>query len=202
VGVKIRRGGREVGLFGEPKIQGDERQRCLDYLEEELKIAAFDQKGREVFENAMVESATKLNSSRITSHEFDKEISQATLRLAVTAKETVRRRDKMTCVPNIALSTYSAWHRMYSAYSAWAAEQAAQAAEHAKVLIPIVSKDEIERFRKLFQEYEKYKAEAANEHKKLLKRLKPSGDETQRLLNNVSASIAEEKWQPEETEEA
>lgn len=184
-------------LFGEPKIQSDERQKCLVYLEEEFKIAAFDQKEREAFENAMVESATKLKASQITSREFQKEISQATLRLAVAAKETVRRRDKMTPVPNAASPTYSAWQRTYLAYSAWAAEQATQETKHAKVLIPSVSKEGTERILQLFQEYQKCKVEAAKEHHKLLKRLKLIKEETQELLNNAAGAIAKENWQPE-----
>ncbi len=177
-------------------MQDDERRQCLAYLEEEFKIAAFDQKAREAFENAMVEAATKLNASQISSQEFQKEISQAVSRLDVAAKETVRRRDKMTRVPNIALSTFSAWHRMYLAYSAWAAVKTAHEAKNARVSIPTVSKNEIDRTVQLFQEYEKCKVEAAKEHHKLLKRLKLSDEETQELLNNALAAIDAENWQP------
>jgi hypothetical protein len=177
-------------------MQDDERRQCLAYLEEEFKIAAFDQKAREAFENAMVESATKLNASQISSQEFQKEISQAVLRLDVAAKETIRRRDKMTRVPNMALSTYSAWHRMYLAYSAWAAVKTAQETKSASVSIPAVSKDEIEKTIKLFQEYEKCKIKAAKEHHKLLKRLRLSDEETQGLFNNALAAIEAENWQP------
>ncbi|MBA7575527.1 MAG: hypothetical protein GH159_01150 [Dehalococcoidia bacterium] len=177
-------------------MQDDERRRCLAYLEEEFKIAAFDLKAREAFENAMVQSATKLNASQINSQEFQKEISQAVSRLDVAAKETVRRRDKMTRVPNIALATYSAWHRMYLAYSAWTAVKTAQEAKSARVSIPIVSKNEIDRTIKLFQEYEKCKIEAAKGHHKLLKRLKLSDEETQELFNNALAAIEAENWQP------
>jgi len=187
-------------LFGKPKIKGDERRQCLDYLEEELKIAAFDQKERKAFENAMAECAAKSNAYQITSQEFQKEISQAINRLAQAARETIRRRDKMTAVPNAAFSTYSAWSGMYSAYSAWATEQAAQEAKDAKVLIPNVSRGEMKGIRDLFQEYEKYKTKAAKEHHRLLKRLGLSDKERQELLSKA-ASIEAESWQPKKSEE-
>ena len=92
-------------LFSEQKIQGDERRKCLEYLKEEFKIAAFDQKEGEVLVNAMAECSAKLESYQINSHEFQKEISRIMNRLAQATKEIIRRRDKMTNVPNAALAT-------------------------------------------------------------------------------------------------
>ncbi len=183
-------------LFGEPKTQGDERQRCLSYLEEEFKISAFHEKESQLFENVMLECSLKGMHGK----EFQERISSASNRLARAAEETLKRRAKLKDIPSAASSTYSAWHRMYSAYSAWMTEQAAQQAKHAKVLIPIPQKDEIERISRLIQAYEKYKAEAAKEHYELLKRLKLSEEETEELLHNAAASIAQDNWQPRKSE--
>jgi hypothetical protein len=183
-------------LFGQPKIQGDERQKCLNYLEEELKISAFHEKESQLLENVMLECSLKGMHGK----ELQERISSASTRLAKAAEQIVKRRAKLGNIPDTALATYSAWNRMYSACSVWITEQAAQEMKHAKVLMPSTSKEETERMLELFQEYQKYKLEAAKEHHKLLKRLKLSDEETQELLNNAAASIAQENWQPSKSE--
>ena len=185
-------------LFGQAKIQSDERQKCLAYLAEEFKISAFHEKENQLFADVMLDCSVKGMHGK----ELQQRISSASNRLAKASEHIMKRRAKLQNIPDVALSTYSAWHKMYSAYSVYMAEEAAQQAKHAKVLIPIPQKDEIEKIRKLIQEYEKYKAESAKEHYKLLKWLKLSEEETEELLNNAAASIAEENWQPKKSSEA
>ena len=182
-------------IFGSPKIQGEELRKCLDYLEEEFKTSAFHEKESKLFENVMLECSIKGMHGK----ELQQRISSASNRLAKAAEQIMKRREKLGNIPDAASATYFAWHRMYSAYSVYMTEESAQQAKHTKVSIPIPQKDEIERILKLTQEYVKYKAEAAKEHYKLLKRLKLSDEETQELLNNALIAILAENWQPKES---
>ncbi len=158
-------------LFGQPKIQGDERQKCLAYLKEEFKISALDERERQLFQNAILECSLEAKHEGMYGKELDERMSGASNRLAKAAEQIMKRRAKFVDVPDVALPTCSAWQRVYSAYSAWATEQPPQP--------------------ELFQQYEKYKAEAAREHYKLLKRLKLSDDEAQELFNYALAELDE-----------
>jgi len=178
-------------LFSEPKIQGDELRKCLAYYEQELKFKVFQEKEADLYNNALI----KYGRSISTDSRAAKEVRQAANRLAQSASEILERRGKMTSIPDAASAMYFAWQLTYSDYSAWATAQSAAIEAVTNGLEP-----HGERVRELLSQSEKSRHEAENEEKKLIKRLKLSGGEVQKLFSNASAAITAENWQPEPEE--
>ena len=176
-------------LFGEPKIQDDELHKCLTYLEEELKLKVFQEKEADLYNSALV----KYGNSISTDSQAAKEMCRAANRLAESANEILRRRGKMASILDAASAMYFAWQLTYSDYSAWATAQSAAIEAVTNSMEP-----HDKRVRQLLEQSEKSRHKAEKEERKLLKRLKLSGDEFQKLFNNASATIAAENWHPEE----
>jgi len=174
-------------LFGEPKIRGEELQRCLAYLEEEWKLKAFQEKEADLYNNALV----KYGKSISTDSRAAKEVCQAANRLAQSATEILEQRNKVASIPDVASAMYFAWQLTYSDYSAWAAAQAAAIEAWGRGM-----ESHGERVRALLSQSEKSRHEAEKEEKKLLKRLKLSGDAVRRIFNNASAAVKADNWQP------
>lgn len=179
-------------LFGEQKIQGNERKKCFEYYEEESKLTVFQEKEADLYNNALV----KYGKSISTDSNAAKEMCRAANRLTQAASEILRRRGKMASIPDAASAMYFAWQVAFSNYSAWATAQSAAIEAAASGMEPYGW-----RVRQLLEQFEKSHHEAEKEEKKLLKRLKLSGDEFQTLFNNASAAIEAENWQPKEFKE-
>ena len=174
-------------LFGEPKIQGEELHKCLAYLEEEFKLTAFQEKEADLYNNALV----KYGKSISTDSHAAKEACQAANRLVQSAGEILRRREQIAPIPDAASATYFAWQLTYSDYSSWATAQAAAIEAVANGIEPIS-----ERVRELLLQSEKSREKAMKEMKKLIRRLKLSGNEAQKLFNNAIIVTKAEDWQP------
>jgi len=179
-------------LFGEPKIGGDELQKCLNYLEEELKLKVLQEKWSDLYNNALV----KYGKSISRDSRAAKEMCRAANRLAQSASEILRRRGEMASIPDAASAMYFAWQLTYSDYSAWATAQSAAIEAVANGMEP-----RGERVPELLLQSEKSRHKSEKEERKLLKRLKLSGDAAQKLFNKASAAIAAENWRPEEGED-
>lgn len=176
-------------LFGEPKIQGDGLRKCLAYLEEEWKLKAFQEKEADLYNNALVKCGRSISADGHAA----KEMCRAANRLAQSASEILRRRGKMASIPDAPSAMYFAWQLTYSDYAAWATAQCAAIEAVANGMEP-----HGERVRELLSQSEKSRHEAEKEEKKLLKRLKLSGNVVKGIFNNASAAVEAEKWQPEE----
>ena len=184
-------------LFGEPKIHGDERSKYLAYLEEEFKLTAFQEKESNIYNNAKV---TYISAPR---EDAAKQMRIAANRLAQSATEILRQRNKMSPIPDAASATYFAWQVTYSDYSSWATAIVSGLQVIANALtsdIDTIAEVQGEHAGKLLSQSEKSREKAMKEMKNLLKRLKLSGAEAQTLFNNASAAIEAENWQPEESE--
>ena len=179
-------------LFSKPKIEGDELQKCLAYLEEEGKLVIFRGKEEDLYNNASV----KYGKSVATDSHAAKEMCRAANRLVQAASEIIRRRSEMTSVPDVASAMYFAWEKSYLAYLAsTTAESAAWEAEASGM------KPDYEYLRRLFIKSEDLRRKALQEERKLAKRLKLSGDVIRRMYNNAQAAIVNENWQPQKSEE-
>jgi len=178
--------------FGEPQIEGDELQKCLAYLQEELKLAAFQNKEATLYQNASVKygDATSIDSPAL------KEKYRAANRLAQAADEIVKRRGKMGPIPDAASAGCSAWQLAYSDYSAWVSALSAAAEAIADGIEPPVRQ-----VLKLASQFQKSRYAARDEGKKFLDHLGLDGNMIQKLLNGAAATVADDNWQPKEVKE-
>lgn len=165
-----------------------ERERCLSYFQEELKLGAFQTKEADLYNNAVVE----YGMSAATSDEAAQEMMRAAKRLAQSLIEILRRRSAMVSVPDAASAVYLARQVTYDALSAWAGAQAAAVSAMASGMIP-----HTERVRELHKESEKWQRKAEKEEKKFVKQLKISGHDLQTMLAEASVAAENDSWQPE-----
>ena len=180
-------------LFGESKIQGDERQECLAYLQEECKFRAFQEKEADLYNDAVVKYGNSMTTDSLAS----KEMCRAANRLSQSASAILKRRAGMASIPDVASTIYLAWQMTYSDYSAWASAQYATIQAVANGMQPNIA-----RVRELLSQSEKSRHKAENEEKRLLKRLNLNINDISTMLSNASAAVAADNWQPKETEEA
>lgn len=176
-------------FFGKPKIEGDERQRCLSYYEAELKLKAFQEKEADLYNKA----AVKYARSTPTDSDAAKEMCRAANRLSQSANEILKRRDGMPPIPDAASAMYFAWQLTYSDYAAWASAQLAAVEAVANGMQP-----HTERVRQLLEQSEKSRQRAEKDERKFLERLKLSASEIRKMFLNASAAVSAENWQPEE----
>ena len=174
-------------LFGKPKIEDYELQKCLAYLEEEWKIRAFQEKEVDLYNKALVGCSKEISTDSTAA----KEVYRAAKRLVQSTREILRRRGKLTSIPDTASAMYSAWQLTYSDYSAWTETQPDVVEAVANGLEP-----NREHVRKLLLQAEKSRREAEKEEEKLLKRLKLSGDEAKKLFRKALDTVVAEDWQP------
>jgi len=160
----------------------DQRQQCLAYYQEELKLKAFQQEEADLYNEAVV----KYGMSVGTDDKAAKGMLRATSRLVESANEILRRRAEMRSVPDMASAMYFAWQTTYSDYLAWASAQAAAVSAAAEGMVP-----HGQRVRELLEESEKSRRKAEGEEKKLLKRLKLSSHEMRELLAEASVALEE-----------
>ena len=174
-------------LFGKPKIEDYELQKCLAYLEKEWEIRAFQGKEVDLYNKALVEYSKEISTDSTAA----KEVYRAAKRLVQSAREILKRRGKVTSIPDTASAMYSAWQLAYSDYSAWTETQPGVVEAVANGLEP-----NSEHVQKLLLQTEKSRREAEKEEEKLLKRLKLSGDEAKKLFRKALDIVVAEDWQP------
>lgn len=158
-------------------------------MQEELKLAAFQDKEATLYKNAAVEYTTVTS---IDSPVF-KENCRAANRLAQAANEIVERRGKMGPIPDAALAAYSAWKLAYSDYSAWVSTLYTATKAIADCIDPPVR-----RVLELASQFQKSRQTARNEGNIFLVRLGMNVNTVQKLLNDAAVAAAADKWQHKE----
>ena len=160
-------------LFGQPKIQGDERNDCLAYIEKELKISFLHQKERDNYKNKVAECSARTN----TTAEFLETVQPTIIQLLESTKDLINQRNDFLPVPKVAEPAYYAWGKVYTTHLIWATEVSESS--------QITSRE-----RDLQRDYEFALVEAAGEHGKLMKKLKLGEGEAQELLNRAITSVS------------
>ena len=104
-----------MGLFTEPRIKGNELQRCLVYYEAKFKVTAFQAKEAGLHSNTLVKYRDSKTSRLVAS-----EVCNAANRLLQAAYEVNRRHEGTKPVPIPALAMHYAWHDAVLCNTAWA----------------------------------------------------------------------------------
>jgi len=182
-------------LFGEPKLDREEFNQCLKYLEEHYKLTTFQEKEADIYN----ESLTQYMPSLTTDSHSAKEMLKVAERFKKAAHLLLTRSKQLVSVPEPAGALHFAWQIVFSDYTAWVDAQYAVYAAIAKGNPPFA-----EHVQTLFRQQEKSHQKALQEEKKLLKLLRANGltpSDIQRLIDKAFAAIASENWQPEEAKE-
>jgi len=178
-------------LFGRRKIQGDELLAYLDYLGEEWKLRAFQEKEATSYTEALRKFDPKAAARNAEAYN---DLYLASVRLAQSAAELLRRKDALKSVPDKATSNYFAWHAAYTDYLAWATAQASniEAKMAGEVTDAAAIKD-------LQGKSEQSRAEAEAEEAKLIKQLGLTQNDIEQLRDRATSAAAQDRWQPRKT---
>jgi hypothetical protein len=176
-----------MGLFGSPKIEGNELQECLDCFESETKVTAFQTKEADLYNDAMVKYGNSIMENPVAAREACK----AAKRLYLSAKEVLRRHDEIKNVPASASLMHFAWYATFSANAAWASATAAAIEAMAKGMNPNMMY-----IQQLVQEYQKAWRRAQDEDRKFLKRLKVSAEDIAKIVARAATIGTADDWEP------
>jgi hypothetical protein len=178
-------------LFGEPKLDREEYNRCLEYLGEHYKLTTFQEREADKYNESLTQHMPTLG--------IDTQSAQEMLQIAERFKEAahtlVKRSKQLVSVPEPAGTLHFAWQVVFSNYVTWVDAQYTAYVSIAEGNMPFA-----ERIQALFHQQEASHKKALQEENKLLKRLKSSGltpSDIQRLVDNAFAAVEAENWQPE-----
>jgi hypothetical protein len=149
------------------RVSVQDKEEVIAFYNKSSQIAALQDREAERYNAVVLQHASHLDS-----HESVEALVGASHRLALCAKELIRRHIRVGPVPDLAALSYAAWHVVYLAYDQWA-----NATHEAFVAISegrlVFGPERIQRF---FLEMEKKRRVAEREDKKMLRAegLRPS----------------------------
>jgi hypothetical protein len=181
------------GLFPfshKPRIEDEERERCLTYTKAVGNISAFWDREATLFNNTLVRYLDSITESPVPASE----VCKAANRLVQAAKEVIHRHEPIQPIPDAALQMQSAYIAFLISLKDWA-ESTLEAMETlANGLTP-----HYEYVQQLMEERESAWHEVQTEEKKLLGRLGLSTPEIKALLKQIHSSLnaaENDSWQP------
>ncbi len=171
----------------------NELQECLACFEAETKVIAFQTKEADLYNNAMVKYGNSIMENPLAAREACK----AAKRLSQAATEVLRRHEQIRNVPVAASAMHHAWYVTFHANAAWASATAKAIEAMAEGMNPHTIY-----VQQLVEEYQKAQRRAEDEDKKFLKRLKVSAEDIAKIVARATTiDVADDDWQPKETEE-
>ena len=178
-------------LFGKRRLDREEFDQCLNYLEEHYKLTTFQEKEAGIYNSALVQYGPSL----ATDTNSAKEMVKVAERFRKAAHVLLARSKQLASAAESAGTLHLAWDIVFSDYTAWVDAQYAAYTAIAEGKPPLV-----ERVRTLFRQQEKSHQNALREEKKLLKLLMANGltlSDMQTLRDKAFAAIEAENWQPD-----
>jgi hypothetical protein len=186
-----------MGLFSrEPAIKGDERQECLSYYEEEKKLRLLYEKVEQLFDERVGKYERALSQARKAKEAVMdgvfanlEKITEVFEYIQQAANEIVKRKKEMGTAPSAALAMSTAWEAAYLDY-----------VDFRNPSNIVAGSDVVEvearraRARLTTQKFHNSLGKAWKEEREFRKRLKLSGDETRKILDNTSKAITADKW--------
>jgi hypothetical protein len=177
-----------MGLFGSPKIDGNELLLCLAYWEAQNKVTAFQTREADLYNNAMVKYGNSIGENPLAASEACK----AAKRLSQAATEALRRHNEIENVPVAASAMHSTWKATFFANAAWASATAAAIEAMSKGMNPNMMY-----VQQLVKEYQKAWHRAQDEDKKFLKQLKVRAEDIARISRATTPDTADDDWEPQ-----
>jgi hypothetical protein len=177
--------------FTNPKIESDERKKCLAYYEAESRVTAFQTREADLFNNALVKYLNSMEENPVAASKMCK----AANRLVQAIHEAKRRHEEIKSIPDVASATRLAWHLVYQSVTAWA-EGTLSAIE----TLANGMKPDSAYLQHLVEEYQAALHRAQEEDKKFLRRLKVAASEIETIFNTTNKATAADSWQPESSD--
>jgi len=178
-------------LFGERKLDREEFNRSLEYLEESYKLTAFQEKEADIYNEALTRYLPSLASDGHSA----KEMLKVAERFKKAAHLLLTRSRQLVRVPESVGLLHLAWQKTFSDYTAWIDAQYAAYSAIAEGKPPFA-----ERVQTLLRQQEESHRKALQEKKKLLKLPRANGlaaSDIQMFIDKAFAAAEAENWQPD-----
>ena len=102
-------------LTGKPRISPEMREQVLVYYRQSISITALQTREADRYNSALV-----MHMNNLDQPESARALVEASRRLALCAKECIRRHTQVSAVPELAGADYAVWAMVYQDYSNWA----------------------------------------------------------------------------------
>ena len=175
-----------------PTIRDEERQECLAYYEEEKKLQLILERVGRLFDKNLGKYEDEFFKARKAGREFwsiFEKIEEVNVYISQAATAIVKRKKAMRPAPSPASAMSSAWLAAYLDYEALkdpsniAAGYNSMEVQARKV-----------RQKELVEKSKKSLHKALDEEKEFCQRLKVSGGEYQRIVDNAARAVAADEW--------
>ena len=165
-------------------IDQEERNKCISYLHEEMKLAAFREIEQRLFDEIFIQyHGGQVNMPREKLH-------NAIKRVVAAVNEIIKRRSRITSVPDIASSMFHAYQKRYEDYLNLKEKQADSITQFS----PKTGQANLLEESMIAEK--KSRDIALKEEKKLWRQLKLSDSEIMKMWNDALAAVKAENWQP------
>jgi hypothetical protein len=175
-------------------IDSKELEECLVYFEAETKVIAFQSKEADLFNSAMVEYGKSIMENTLAA----KKMKISTNRLAQSATEILRRHEEIKNIPFSASAMRSAWHVAFLVNAAWASAMVEAIESNIFAFLKQAKNvnPEIGYAQQLALEFKKAWRKADEEDKKLLKKLKVSAEDIEKIMARATIAATSDTWGP------
>lgn len=185
-------GGGLLSLSRKPRIEGEERERCLAYITEAVtNITAFWDRESNLFNNTLVKYLDSITESPLAASE----VCKAANRLVQAAQEVIHRNDAIQPIPKAAFPMHYAYSTLFLSAKDWAESTLAAIEAQANGMTP-----HYEYVQRLMEKRESERHEAYDEEEKLLKQLGLTESEIEAIPRQVHSRLdaaKEDSWHPE-----
>jgi len=174
-------------MFGR-KIDQEERDKCLSYLQEEMKMIAFREIEQSLFDEVFIQYYRQDYEKK--GDMTREQLTNASKRVVEAAKEILRRRQSMLPVPDIASSMFYAYQRRFEDYLDLKEKQADSVTSFISV------SGTADRLQESMTAEKRSRDVTLKEEKKLWRKLKLGDSEVMKMRNDAVAAVKAENWQP------
>jgi DNA-directed RNA polymerase subunit H (RpoH/RPB5) len=173
------------------RVSPEEKEQLISYYIKETQLTKLQDREAERYNTIVTQHGAHLGSPESVNALVD-----ASHRLALCAKELIRRHVSFGPVPDRAGMSYAAWHVVYIAYDQWADAVHSTLTAISEGRIPFG----VERVGEFFREMERQRRVAEREDKKMLKAAALRPSDLPRLIAGAYEASAASDWEPETDE--
>ncbi len=182
-----------MGLFSSPRIEGEDLKRCLDYLESEVKVIAFQTRETDLFNSTMTQYVSSIRQNPTAAEEVYK----AANRFVQASREVLRRHHEIKDIPEAATKARSVWRAALNATAMWAITSAEEIAGTITGMPP-----DWGYVQRLIDDYKRARRRAQAEDKSFIKRLELSAEDIAAIIARAAKDDSVYgNWQPPTNEE-
>jgi thiaminase len=170
------------------RVSQQEKEQIISYNIKTLQLNKMQDRESERYNTIATQHGSHLDSP-----ESAEALVVASHRLALGAKELIRRHLSLRPVPDRAAMSYAAWHGVYLAYDEWVDVMHAALTAVSEGHSPY----DVERVGQFFRKMERQQGIALREDKKLLKTAGLGPSDLPRLMAGAHETSAASDWEPE-----